>query len=73
MDKYKVVRRQRFDLNSAQTDVWYELHKQHINWRKHVSWRPVKKDSYGGMRTVQGDFDWACRIAKHLGLDVPSK
>ena len=68
----KLVKKENFNLNRAEMDVWYELWQEHKGLFGRMKYKPVFQYHPMGMRRiVSGDLAWAKKTAKHYGIEVP--
>lgn len=70
--RFKLVKRERFDIFAAQKEVWYELHQaDRTFFRRRLVYRRVTLYHPDYDRPVTGDKEWAERIASHYAIEVP--
>jgi hypothetical protein len=74
--KHKLLRHHYWDDSQAESYEWWALYEYRRGWFR-WSWRPVKVDHYAlnGMvykDNATGDRQWAEKIAKHYGIEVPN-
>lgn len=69
---HKLIRKQHFNLTTAENDVWYELWTLEKGWFGRTRYKPMYQYHPMGMRRIaHGDLSWAKKIAKQYNIPVP--
>jgi len=70
---YELVNASYFSDLDADYVERYFLYRKRKNWRGKEVFEHVKEYTMFGSFPLRGDLKWAKRVAKHYGIEVPSK